>query len=104
MPQKTSTKRHVLVRLYHSIIKVPPALKADFSQKKLESNVTRIFVLALYIVCLQIALNVINIVKSSNPNPPDIQTQEISAISQEAPEPATELNIAPRCCFGKNRD
>lgn len=53
-------------RLYDAIIKVPKEKRKEFSDKRLAANTGRMFVLAVYIIILQIALNIINILKPSD--------------------------------------
>ncbi|MDR2089186.1 MAG: hypothetical protein LBP73_07515, partial [Clostridiales Family XIII bacterium] len=43
--------------------KVPPELRAQFEERRTETNVNRMYVFAIYVVALQIVLNLLNILK-----------------------------------------
>jgi signal transduction histidine kinase len=60
MPERikeTSPKHHAL------FIKIPEEYRGIFREQRLASNVGRMFVFSIYIILLQITLNVINIIK-----------------------------------------
>lgn len=51
---------------------VPEKYRAQFEQRRLETNVRRMYVFSIYVVVLQIVLNVINILKPSDTQSSDI--------------------------------
>jgi diguanylate cyclase (GGDEF)-like protein len=43
--------------------KIPPELREQFEDRRIETNVNRMYIFSIYIVALQIALNILNILK-----------------------------------------
>jgi hypothetical protein len=52
--------------------KIPEKYRAQFEERRLETNVRRMYVFSVYVVVLQIVLNVINILKPSDTQSSDI--------------------------------
>lgn len=52
--------------------KVPEPYRAGFEQQRLDSNVDRMYYLSIYIIAVQIVLNLINIIKPSDSKPDGI--------------------------------
>lgn len=65
----TGAKRGLLSRVFAS---VPPENRRDFEQHRLNTNVDRMYILAIYIIAVQLILNVINIIKPADSKGSDI--------------------------------
>ena len=71
MPQTANPKntKNLLDRIF---TKIPPEYAAQFKTVQLATNVRRMFVFSIYIIVLQISLNIINIIKPADSKSSDI--------------------------------
>ncbi|MDR2771538.1 MAG: hypothetical protein LBB57_05835, partial [Clostridiales Family XIII bacterium] len=49
----------------HLLQRVPPELREQFENRRIDTNVNRMYVFSIYVIVLQIALNLLNILKPS---------------------------------------
>jgi signal transduction histidine kinase len=65
MPEKLMKKK-IPKKYFISFTKIPESYRGVFRELRLESNVGRMFVFSIYIILLQISLNIINIIKPAD--------------------------------------
>lgn len=68
-PASEQKKENIYSKLF---VRLPKELVPQFKERRLETNIGRMYVFSIYIVVLQITLNIINIIKPSDSKGSDI--------------------------------